>query len=47
MLVGENSGVLHYLWVQALALLLVVLWNFVVSNVWVFRRSQPVERDPR
>jgi putative flippase GtrA len=38
MLIGENLGSLHYLLVQALALVAVVLWNFVVSNTWVFRR---------
>ena len=29
---------LHYLFTQSMALVLVVSWNFVVSNVWVFRR---------
>ncbi len=38
MLGGEYWGSLHYLLVQALALVAVVLWNFVVSNTWVFRR---------
>lgn len=27
----------NYLLVQALALLLVVSWNFIVSNIWVFK----------
>jgi putative flippase GtrA len=26
-----------YLWVQAAALVLVIGWNFTVSNLWVFR----------
>jgi putative flippase GtrA len=38
MFAGERLGTLHYLLVQALALAAVVLWNFVVSNTWVFRR---------
>lgn len=38
MLAGERLGSLHYLLVQALALVAVVLWNFVLSNTWVFRR---------
>ena len=38
MFTGEHLGSLHYLLVQALALIAVVLWNFVVSNTWVFRR---------
>lgn len=29
---------LYYLLTQALALVAVVVWNFVLSNVWVFRR---------
>ena len=38
MFVGEHWGSFHYLLVQALALVAVVLWNFVLSNTWVFRR---------
>ena len=38
MFAGDPWGSLHYLLVQALALVVVVLWNFVVSNTWVFRR---------
>ena len=38
MFAGEHWDSLHYLLVQALALVAVVLWNFVVSNTWVFRR---------
>ena len=29
---------LHYLLTQGLALVVVVLWNFVISNIWVFKR---------
>jgi len=35
---GEHWSSLHYLLIQAFALVVVVLWNFVVSNTWVFRR---------
>ena len=38
MFCGGMIGSLHYLIVQAIALIAVVLWNFVVSNIWVFRR---------
>jgi len=38
MYAGVQWLVLHYLLTQALALIVVVLWNFVLSNVWVFRR---------
>ncbi len=38
MFMGEQWSSLHYLVVQALALVVVVLWNFVLSNTWVFRR---------
>ena len=38
MFIGEHWGSFHYLLVQALALVAVVLWNFVLSNTWVFRR---------
>jgi putative flippase GtrA len=38
MFVGEHWGSVHYLLTQALALVAVVLWNFVLSNTWVFRR---------
>jgi len=38
MYAGVHWLVLHYLLTQALALVVVVLWNFVLSNVWVFRR---------
>jgi putative flippase GtrA len=38
MFAGVHWSALHYLLVQALALVTVVLWNFVVSNIWVFRR---------
>lgn len=38
MYAGVQLWSLHYLLVQALALVAVVVWNFVVSNVWVFRR---------
>ena len=35
---GENWLALHYLLLQVMAQVLVVLWNFTVSNAWVFRR---------
>ena len=38
MYAGVQWSSLHYLLTQALALVAVVLWNFVLSNVWVFRR---------
>ena len=38
MFAGEALASIHYLIVQAAALIAVVLWNFVVSNIWVFRR---------
>jgi putative flippase GtrA len=38
MFIGEHWGSFHYLLVQAVALVAVVLWNFVLSNTWVFRR---------
>jgi len=38
MYAGVQWVVLNYLLTQALALIVVVSWNFVMSNVWVFRR---------
>jgi putative flippase GtrA len=38
MYAGEQWWSVHYLLAQALALVAVVLWNFVLSNTWVFRR---------
>jgi putative flippase GtrA len=38
MYAGVQWAALNYLLTQALALLVVVSWNFVMSNVWVFRR---------
>jgi putative flippase GtrA len=38
MYAGVQWLALHYLVTQALAMIAVVLWNFVLSNVWVFRR---------
>ncbi|HDY83660.1 MAG TPA: GtrA family protein [Halieaceae bacterium] len=38
MYAGVQWVVLNYLLTQALALVVVVSWNFVMSNVWVFRR---------
>jgi putative flippase GtrA len=38
MYAGVQWAALNYLLTQALALVVVVLWNFVMSNVWVFRR---------
>ena len=35
---GTRWLVLHYLLTQSMALVAVVSWNFVMSNVWVFRR---------
>ncbi len=37
MYVGVHGWALHYLITQALALVAVVLWNFSLSNLWVFR----------
>ena len=34
---GVHWLVLHYLLTQALALVVVVIWNFILSNLWVFR----------
>jgi len=39
MYAGVQWAALNYLLTQALALVVVVLWNFVMSNVWVFRRG--------
>lgn len=38
MYAGVHWLMLHYLLTQGLALVFVVMWNFVMSNVWVFRR---------
>jgi len=38
MYAGVHWAALNYLLTQALALVVVVSWNFVMSNVWVFRR---------
>ena len=38
MYAGVQWAALNYLLTQALALVVVVSWNFVISNVWVFRR---------
>ena len=37
MYVGVHGWALHYLITQALARVAVVLWNFTLSNLWVFR----------
>jgi putative flippase GtrA len=46
MYVGAQVLSLQYLLVQAVALLVVVVWNFSVSNVWVFR-SSPLGNEER
>ena len=38
MYAGVQWLALHYLVTQALAMIAVVLWNFVLSNAWVFKR---------
>jgi putative flippase GtrA len=38
MYAGVHWLALHYLVTQALAMIAVVLWNFVLANTWVFRR---------
>ena len=38
MYASEQWWSMQYLLAQAVALVVVVLWNFVVSNTWVFRR---------
>ena len=38
MYAGVHWLSLHYLLIQAVALVAVIVWNFVLSNVWVFRR---------
>ena len=38
MYAGVHWLALNYLLTQALALVVVVLWNFILSNAWVFRR---------
>jgi len=38
MYLSEQVLGVHYLLAQALAMVAVVLWNFVLSNTWVFRR---------
>ena len=38
MYAGVQWWTLNYLLTQALAMVVVVSWNFVMSNVWVFRR---------
>jgi len=38
MYLSEQVLGMHYLLAQALAMVAVVLWNFVLSNSWVFRR---------
>lgn len=30
----------NYLWVQAVAIAVVVLWNFILGSYWVFRRDR-------
>jgi putative flippase GtrA len=37
MYVGVHSLVLNYLWVQAVAIVVVVIWNYVLGAVWIFR----------
>ena len=37
MYAGVHWLVLHYLLIQVLAQIVVVLWNFTVANAWVFR----------
>ena len=38
MYAGVQWAALNYLFTQALALVVVVCWNFALSNFWVFRR---------
>jgi len=38
MYAGADRLAFHYLLTQALALVVVILWNFMLSNFWVFRR---------
>ena len=38
MYAGVQWAALNYLFTQALALVVVVCWNFALSNLWVFRR---------
>ena len=38
MYAGVHWLVLHYLITQALALVTVVVWNYTMSSLWVFRR---------
>ena len=37
MYVGADYLAMHYLLTQALALIVVIVWNFLLSNFWVFR----------
>jgi len=39
MFLGTMHFSFNYLWVQALAIVLVVLWNFIISSLWIFRRN--------
>ncbi len=40
MFLGVEHLGFGYLWVQAVAIALVVTWNFVISSLWIFFRSK-------
>ena len=39
MFFGVRHLPLSYLWIQAIAIVAVVVWNFVLSNCWIFFRA--------
>ena len=42
MSVGVQHMGLYYLWVQALAIVVVVFWNYVLGLAWIFRDQSSV-----
>jgi putative flippase GtrA len=44
---GVESMKMNYLLVQAVALVAVVMWNFMLSSCWVFRSSRELDQAER
>jgi putative flippase GtrA len=44
MYLGVQHFQLGYLWIQAIAIAVVVVWNFVLSNFWIFFRANRIKQ---
>ena len=47
MFLGVRHFRLNYLWVQAVAIAVVVVWNFVLSNFWIFFHANRMKHAAR